>query len=419
MPSNTAPQDGSGSHGPDFNITGDIASAQYVAANWPSSVPFYWCGNEMAGGIMTEMPAATDQAVSPWAMAFWSQAHPRFSWARPIYDLAAGDRSGFVPTGVNGQVAIDASGNDTWTSGGGTQQYLTGNVSALSSTLAAKWDAGMVQSTQSAGRVAPLAADPSSWCTAWWQPSDAASVTVSGANVTQVADKTGHGYALTVPADTTIGPTITANALNGLQVLSFDGASQMLACDGLAAAVNAAQGVPFYWAMLVELTRLSQEQHLFDIGPNAGVTTHYQNRIIGITNSSAKFQAARVKSTISKNYPQPGVTLSTSAYALVEHFYDPTRVSTDISFNGRSLVAVNNTSPASGGDSDDNQTLTLTTCRVMGSTFSTDQSSNHYYAQGNLAEAVFALGRLPNPAQRTGWLRYLKARYALTTLVNV
>lgn len=78
----------------------------------------------------------------------------------------------------------------------------------------------------SRGGFSPLSLSP----TAWWDASDSATITLSGAYVTAWADKSGNGYTLTPPGApiTTFAPTYSAAAQNGLNVVSFNGTNQYL-----------------------------------------------------------------------------------------------------------------------------------------------------------------------------------------------
>lgn len=55
----------------------------------------------------------------------------------------------------------------------------------------------------------------------WYDPSDAATITTSGATVTQVLDKSGNGYTLSVTTPGKTGPTIGTRTLNGLNVFEY------------------------------------------------------------------------------------------------------------------------------------------------------------------------------------------------------
>lgn len=65
-------------------------------------------------------------------------------------------------------------------------------------------------------------------CVAWYDASDAASITSSGGNVSQWNDKTGNGYHLT-QATGVQQPDTAARTWNGLNVLDFDGSGDILA----------------------------------------------------------------------------------------------------------------------------------------------------------------------------------------------
>jgi hypothetical protein len=55
----------------------------------------------------------------------------------------------------------------------------------------------------------------------WYDPSDAYSITTSGSTITNVADKSGKGYDLSVITVGKTGPTIGTRKLNGLNVFEY------------------------------------------------------------------------------------------------------------------------------------------------------------------------------------------------------
>ena len=55
----------------------------------------------------------------------------------------------------------------------------------------------------------------------WYDPSDAATITTSGTTVTQVIDKSGNGWTLSVTTAGKTGPTIGTRQLNGLNVFEY------------------------------------------------------------------------------------------------------------------------------------------------------------------------------------------------------
>jgi hypothetical protein len=55
----------------------------------------------------------------------------------------------------------------------------------------------------------------------WYDPSDAGTITTSGSTVTQVIDKSGNGYTLSVITAGKFGPTIGTRKLNGLNVFEY------------------------------------------------------------------------------------------------------------------------------------------------------------------------------------------------------
>jgi hypothetical protein len=55
----------------------------------------------------------------------------------------------------------------------------------------------------------------------WYDPSDADSITTSGSTITNVADKSGKGYDLSVITVGKTGPTIGTRKLNGLNVFEY------------------------------------------------------------------------------------------------------------------------------------------------------------------------------------------------------
>ena len=59
-------------------------------------------------------------------------------------------------------------------------------------------------------------------CTLWLDAADSSTITLSGSTVTQWNDKSGNGYNTTSYGGT---PTLLANAINGVQSISFNGSS--------------------------------------------------------------------------------------------------------------------------------------------------------------------------------------------------
>ena len=55
----------------------------------------------------------------------------------------------------------------------------------------------------------------------WYDPSDASTITTSGSTVTQVTDKSGNGYTLSVTTAGKTGPTIGTRTLNGLNIFEY------------------------------------------------------------------------------------------------------------------------------------------------------------------------------------------------------
>ena len=55
----------------------------------------------------------------------------------------------------------------------------------------------------------------------WYDPSDSSTITTSGSTVTQVTDKSGNGYNLSVATAGFSGPTIGNRKLNGLNVFEY------------------------------------------------------------------------------------------------------------------------------------------------------------------------------------------------------
>lgn len=55
----------------------------------------------------------------------------------------------------------------------------------------------------------------------WYDPSDSSTITTSGSTVTNVTDKSGNGYNLSVISVGKIGPTIGTRKLNGLNVFEY------------------------------------------------------------------------------------------------------------------------------------------------------------------------------------------------------
>ena len=65
-------------------------------------------------------------------------------------------------------------------------------------------------------------------CALWMDGADTTTMTTSGTTVTQWRDKSGLGYNTTVIGG---APALTANAINGLSAISFNGSSYMTGCN--------------------------------------------------------------------------------------------------------------------------------------------------------------------------------------------
>ena len=65
-------------------------------------------------------------------------------------------------------------------------------------------------------------------CSLWMDAADTTTMTTSGTTITRMNDKSGLGYNTTVIGG---APALTANAINGLSAISFNGSSYMTGCN--------------------------------------------------------------------------------------------------------------------------------------------------------------------------------------------
>ena len=83
-----------------------------------------------------------------------------------------------------------------------------------------KLSLGLDLASRSIGNLIPWT--PSNISTVfWYDPSDTVTITTSGSTVTQVADKSGNGYTLSITTAGKLGPTIGTRTLNGLNVFEY------------------------------------------------------------------------------------------------------------------------------------------------------------------------------------------------------
>lgn len=120
----TYPNSGS----PENNLAGDPASAQYVAANWPTKI--VWSGAEVGDAVRTGYTiSSTHPANSPVRISF--EAYAGANNSIPSYDLTAvyhavRPNDSLLSEGAPGTNVIDSSGNNVFTSSStGSQYYLT------------------------------------------------------------------------------------------------------------------------------------------------------------------------------------------------------------------------------------------------------------------------------------------------------
>jgi inosine-uridine nucleoside N-ribohydrolase len=117
----------SSSNGPENNLAGDPASAQYVSANWPTKVVY--SGSEVGNSVSTgQTISSTHPADSPVRVSFEAYAgagNPIQSYdMTAVYHAVRPTDSLLSETGP-GTNAIDSSGNNAFTTGSGNRFYLT------------------------------------------------------------------------------------------------------------------------------------------------------------------------------------------------------------------------------------------------------------------------------------------------------
>jgi inosine-uridine nucleoside N-ribohydrolase len=136
---------------PESNFDGDPGAAQYVAANWPTTVPIVWSGDDIGNAVRTGYSVPCFHPVnSPLLVSLDAFVGPHYNTCSngpniPSYDpstmyhaLEPGDPT-MTENGPGVNAVIDQYGNNTFTTGAGTQHYLSLNPAdpnAAATTLA-------------------------------------------------------------------------------------------------------------------------------------------------------------------------------------------------------------------------------------------------------------------------------------------
>lgn len=135
-----------------WNVLNDISDAQYLTDNWPTTVPFTWCGIELGdSGLKCGPPLAHNDLLNPVRNAYHvgagaDGAGKRTNWSGPaIWHLAwPGRYTSFA--GTNGKVTVSGAGVTEWTTATNRgQRYLQLNGVATVSELNALADSMLAQ----------------------------------------------------------------------------------------------------------------------------------------------------------------------------------------------------------------------------------------------------------------------------------
>jgi inosine-uridine nucleoside N-ribohydrolase len=210
----------SSSNGPENNLAGNPAAAQYVSNNWPTKLVY--SGSEIGDVVYTgQTISSTHPANSPVRVAFETYAGPNHSIqsydATAVYHAVRPTDPVLSETGP-GTNAIDSSGNNVFTTGSGNRFYLTlSNAGTLERSIEALLDRLPPPSSNAAPAISGileqgqvLTESPGSWSDATkityqWEDCDS-----SGANCATIAGATSQTYTLTA---SDVGHTIRVQEL--------------------------------------------------------------------------------------------------------------------------------------------------------------------------------------------------------------
>jgi purine nucleosidase len=409
-----------GSSSVEYNIGADLTAAQYLLANWPSTVPVIWAGDEVTGGgIATQPPLSADPLISPYRRAMNLQlgaGNARPAWCQcAIYCAVVGFGSFFEYGGANGTVTMSGTGVTTWSATPGNHSFIEplNSGAPLTATISAEFN--RIIATVSGSPILTAAMtypseDFSNLPTVTWgRPSDPATVSGTGTALT-VQDLAPSGQLAIVPTAngataTPTGPTIVASAINGLQALSFDGVANQLDISYAAKALSGGV-VPFHAFFVVNLGKGGAEQTLLDICTTAiGSRATHRIRIDTTTATPPGIQAARVYTSFSDYVG--GHSLALSTWSIIEVVFNPFAASP-----GQLTTILNGSTVDQGGTADMTTPIPFTIGRLMTS-FVDNGTTPNYACQAELAEWVIIKGQVLNGLERVKRLRYLNTRYAL------
>ena len=228
---------------------------------------------------------------------------------------------------------------------------------------------------------------------AWYRPSLTSSVTAVAGSVSQVNDLSGNGFHAT--RATGAQPTLVAGAPNGQQVLAFNGTSQALMINSLAADLSGTN-VAAHWFMVARLTTavpsgnwvapvsLGQSDITPRIGFYASTTQHF-NFVEG------------------NAYTSLANTPATNQWYLLEGTFDPASGTVTTYVNQALSAAVVNQPAAVGSN-------VLSVGRIGCAWNGTAESR---YLGGQIAELAVVKGRIVSGSERSAILQGLNAAYGL------
>jgi hypothetical protein len=219
-------------------------------------------------------------------------------------------------------------------------------------------------------------------CALWLDPADTSSVTLNGANVSQLRDKSGLGYNM---SQTTAGNQPTySTALNGNRMLTFTQASSTrLSNVSFPAFIGA--GPASYFLVEYNMTAPSGNPGPFgySAGPNFGLIMQYN---LGFTGGLQPFST--------------GVSSFTSVTPRLIFLYKPNVTSSNMT------GFINGTS----------QTVSDTTSGTYSGTFSVGSGTNGFIS-GNICELIVFNNRALTSSERQQVEGYLADKWGLQTSI--
>ena len=228
---------------------------------------------------------------------------------------------------------------------------------------------------------------------AWYRPSLASSVASTAGSVTQVNDLSGSGFHATRASGGQ--PTLIGGAPNGQQVLAFNGSSQALNVNALAADLSGTN-VAAHWFMVARLTTPVPGGSW--VAPVSLGQSDVTPRIGFFASTSQHFNFVEGNA-----YTSIANTPTTNQWYLVEGTFDPA-TGTVSTYVNQSLVGTAVNQPAAVGSN------ALAVGRIG---CAWNGAAESRYFGGQLAELAVVKGRIVTGAERVALLQGLNSAYGL------